>query len=227
MKHNTETFRARYRAAIHPRYSGRLHALWIAVAGLTVVLVSMAQLEAVQTLEWLVLVLALLLGNIGEYAIHLSLGHRKKRWAKLFYQRHTGDHHSFFTDSNMQWQSPRDWRVVLFPAWLIIVVVAFIGAPGAWAFNHFVSTNAAWLWLAGISGTYVLYEAFHFSDHLPGGHWLHRLVPGLAAMAHLHRLHHHRDDMTAVNFNLTFPLTDYVMGTLRWAPREPTTAAQD
>lgn len=194
MKHNTETFRARYRAAIHPRYSGRLHALWIAVAGLTVVLVSMAQLEAVQTLEWLVLVLALLLGNIGEYAIHLSLGHRKKRWAKLFYQRHTGDHHSFFTDSNMQWQSPRDWRVVLFPAWLII---------------------------------YVLYEAFHFSDHLPDGHWLHRLVPGLAAMAHLHRLHHHRDDMTAVNFNLTFPLTDYVMGTLRWAPREPTTSAHD
>lgn len=194
MKHNTETFRARYRAAIHPRYSGRLHALWIAVAGLTVVLVSMAQLEAVQTFEWFVLVLALLLGNIGEYAIHLSLGHRKKRWAKLFYQRHTGDHHSFFTDSNMQWQSPRDWRVVLFPAWLII---------------------------------YVLYEAFHFSDHLPGGHWLHRLVPGLAAMAHLHRLHHHRDDMTAVNFNLTFPLTDYVMGTLRWVPREPTTAAQD
>lgn len=216
-----EQFRARYRAAIHPRYSGRLHALWIAVAGISVIAVSVAQLHDVHTLEWLVLVAALLLGNVGEYAIHVQLGHRKKPWAKLFYQRHTGDHHSFFTQDNMHWQDPRDWRVVLFPAWLIMVVVALIGAPGAWLLNAWVSSNAAWLWLAGITGTYVLYEAFHFSDHLPDGHWLHRCVPGLAAMAHLHRLHHHRDDMTAVNFNLTFPLTDYVMGTLRWTPRSP------
>jgi hypothetical protein len=215
----TEAFRARYRSAIHASYSGHLHALWIATAGLSVVAISVAQLESVATLEWLVLVLALVLGNVGEYAIHIHLGHRKKRWATLFYQRHTGDHHSFFNDTNMQWQTPRDWRVVLFPAWLILLVVVFIGAPGAWAFNHMVSSNAAWLWLAGITTTYLLYEAFHFSDHLANGHWLHRFVPGLAAMAHLHRLHHHRDNMTAVNFNLTFPLTDYVMKTLSWQAR--------
>ncbi|REH40271.1 hypothetical protein DFR26_0470 [Paraperlucidibaca baekdonensis] len=143
-----EAFRARYRAVIHPRYSGRLHALWIAVAGVSVVAVSVAQLHDVKALEWLVLVVALLLGNVGEYAIHVQLGHRKKRWAKLFYQRHTGDHHSFFTQANMQWQNPRDWRVVLFPAWLIIVVVALIGAPGAWLLNTWGSSNAAWLWLA-------------------------------------------------------------------------------
>lgn len=213
-----DAFRARYRAAIHPRYSGRLHALWIAVAGLSVITVAIAQLHAVHALEWLVLVVALLLGNVGEYAIHVQLGHRKKAWATLFYKRHTGDHHSFFSDTHMQWQTPRDWRVVLFPAWLIMVVVMFIGAPGAWLLNEFISSNAAWLWMAGITSTYVLYEAFHFSDHLPDGHWLHRLLPGLAAMAHLHRLHHQRNQMTAVNFNLTFPLTDYLMGTLHWRP---------
>lgn len=216
--HAVDAFRARYRAAIHPRYSGRLHALWIAVAGLSVIAVAIAQLRDVQALEWLVLVAALLLGNVGEYAIHVQLGHRKKSWATLFYKRHTGDHHSFFSDTHMQWQTPRDWRVVLFPAWLIMVVVLGIGVPGAWLLNAFVSSNAAWLWMAGITGTYVLYEAFHFSDHLPEGHWLHRWVPGLAAMAHLHRLHHQRSQMTEVNFNLTFPLTDYLMGTLHWTP---------
>jgi len=40
-------------------------------------------------------------------------------------------------------------------------------------------------------------------------------------MAALHRIHHDRRHMTEVNFNLTFPLTDWVMGTLKHPERTP------
>jgi len=220
MTHNTGAFRERYRAGISPRYSGPLHALWVASVGIMTMVFAATQLHDVAAVEWLVLLFTLLLGNIGEYSIHKKLGHQKLSGpAKLFYQRHTGDHHSFFTEHHMLWSSTRDWRVVLFPGWLILVVIGVIGLPGYFAFGSLVSANAGALWLAGIVGTYLLYELVHFSDHLPDGHWLHRLVPGLSTMAALHRMHHDRSQMTDVNFNLTFPLTDLVMGTLRWPDR--------
>ena len=219
MTHPTEAFRERYRAGISPRYSGPLHAIWVASVGLATIVFASRQLDQVAVLEWLVLLFTLLLGNIGEYSIHKKLGHHKWPPAALFYQRHTGDHHSFFTEHNMLWTTSRDWRVVLFPGWLILVVIAFVGLPGYFTLGALVSANAGALWLTGIVGTYLLYELVHFSDHLPDGHWLHRLVPGLSTMATLHRIHHDRSRMTAVNFNLTFPLTDYVMGTLQWPER--------
>lgn len=219
MTHPTEAFRERYRAGISPRYSGPLHAIWVASVGLAAIVFASSQLDQVAALEWLVLLFTLLLGNIGEYSIHKKLGHHKWPPAALFYQRHTGDHHSFFTERNMLWTTSRDWRVVLFPGWLILVVIAFVGLPGYFTLGALVSANAGALWLTGIVGTYLLYELVHFSDHLPDGHWLHRLVPGLSTMATLHRIHHDRSRMTAVNFNLTFPLTDYVMGTLQWPER--------
>lgn len=220
MTHPTEDFRARYRAGISPRYSGPLHALWVASVGIATMIYATSQLSEVAALEWLVLLFTLLLGNVGEYSIHKKLGHQKLGGpAKLFYQRHTGDHHSFFTENNMLWATSRDWRVVLFPGWLILVVIAVIGLPGYFALGSLVSANAGALWLTGIVGTYLLYELVHFSDHLPDGHWLHRLVPGLGTMAALHRIHHDRARMTAVNFNLTFPLTDWLLGTLAWPER--------
>lgn len=211
-----EQFRARYRAQISPRYSGPLHALWVAAVGIAAIIYSAGQLHAVTTAEWLVLLLALLVGNVGEYSIHKKLGHQKRQGpGRLFYQRHTGDHHSFFTEEQMLWDSSRDWRVVLFPPWLIVVVLAVVAAPGGWLLSRLVSDNAGWLWALGVTATYLLYEMLHFSDHLPPTHWLHRHVPGLAYMAKLHHIHHRRAVMTEVNFNLTFPLTDWLLGTLR------------
>lgn len=219
------SFRARYRAGIAAGYSGPRHALWVASVGGLAMLWSALQLQAVQPLEWLVLLAALLVGNVGEYAIHRRLGHHKWAPAKLFYQRHTGDHHSFFTDRQMLWDTSRDWRVVLFPGWLILVVLAVVAAPGAWALASVASHNAAWLWVLGVTATYLLYEMLHFSYHLPREHWLHRHVPGLWRLRHLHVLHHQRQHMTEINFNLTFPLTDWLMGTLHWQPERQDDAA--
>ena len=43
-------------------------------------------------------------------------------------------------------------------------------------------------------------------------------LPGLRRLRVLHQLHHRPEEMTRTNFNLTFPLTDWLAGTLK----EPT-----
>lgn len=212
-------FRARYRDGISPGYSGPLHALWVAGVGLAAMLLAASQLHDVQAPEWLVLLLALLTGNVGEYLIHRRLGHRLWKPARLFHQRHTGDHHHFFTADAMCWDTPRDWRVVLFPGWLIVVVLAVVAAPGGWLLATLVTANAGWLWVLGVTATYLLYETLHFSYHLPETHAVHRRLPGLRHLRALHQLHHRPDEMTRSNFNLTFPLTDWLRGTLKAPPR--------
>ena len=39
-------------------------------------------------------------------------------------------------------------------------------------------------------------------------------VPGFNFIKQYHRMHHHPRLMTSKNFNITFPLTDWLMGTM-------------
>ncbi|MFN3587042.1 MAG: hypothetical protein ACK4UT_06020, partial [Moraxellaceae bacterium] len=98
MEHDVDAFRARYRAAIHPLYNAWLHGGFVFGAGLLLMAWLLAPVADVAWWEWLALPLAILFFNWGEYTVHRELGHKKRPWARLFYQRHTGDHHSFFVD---------------------------------------------------------------------------------------------------------------------------------
>ena len=62
---------------------------------------------------------------------------------------------------------------------------------------------------------YLTYEVFHACEHLPPGNPLTRL-PWIRQMRRLHELHHRRELMQERNFNIVFPLMDYLFGTLYW-----------
>jgi sterol desaturase/sphingolipid hydroxylase (fatty acid hydroxylase superfamily) len=73
--------------------------------------------------------------------------------------------------------------------------------------------------ITAISG-YWLYEILHFSYHLPRGSTLERVfaaIPGWKYLRLFHTVHHFRDTMHDVNFNVTIPLTDWVLGTLSFS----------
>ena len=96
--------------------------------------------------------------------------------------------------------------------------IADLAWPLAIALAWLAGDNAGWLWVLGVTATYLLYETLHFSYHLPEDHVVHRRLPGLRRLRALHQLHHRSEEMTRTNFNLTFPLTDWLAGTLK----EPT-----
>lgn len=219
MTHDVDAFRTRYRAGIHPLYNAWLHGGFVFGFGFLAIAFFLRQLQDVQALEWLTIPVALVFFNWGEYSVHQHLGHHKHTLSALFYKRHTGDHHSFFVADRMRYETSRDWRVILFPAWLILVFSFLLAAP-AFAVISLVNANIAALFSATLLAGYLGYEFFHSCEHLPPEHFLARL-PWIRHMRQLHRLHHRRDLMQSRNFNITFPLMDWLYGTLYWETPEP------
>jgi hypothetical protein len=136
----------------------------------------------------------------------------------MFYARHAGDHHSFFAPGHMTYDSARDWRVILFPAWLIVLHTLVITLPLWWLLNQFDANVAGLVGGCMVLG-YLTYEVFHACEHLPPHNPLTRL-PWIRQMRRLHELHHRREMMQERNFNIVFPLMDYLFGTLYWEPEQ-------
>ncbi|MFT7683822.1 MAG: hypothetical protein ACI935_003345 [Moritella dasanensis] len=214
-------FRSVYREGISTYYNGWLHMASVLVVGLSVIIFSCSQLNEVILWEWLIFPCTMIVVNFAEYYAHRWLGHRKTKYGQLFYQRHTGDHHSFFLEHAMAFSSPRDWRVVLFPLYLIFAFTIGLIVPVGYLLAQGFSWNVAYLYAAaGISG-YLFYEIMHFSYHIPRGHWSEKFflaIPGWGMLRQLHVLHHKRDKMTEANFNITLPIFDLLLGSLFWLP---------
>jgi hypothetical protein len=216
VRQTTEGFRSRYRADIHPLYNPWLHGAFVLLFGVLAISAFWSNVHQVRPTEWLAVPVTLLLFNLGVYMVHRHLGHHKKSLARLFYARHAGDHHSFFTPGHMTYDSARDWRVILFPAWLIMLHTLAVALPLWWLLKH-INSNVAGLVGGLLVLGYLAYEVFHACEHLPSRNPLTRL-PWIRQMRRLHELHHRRELMQERNFNIVFPLMDYLFGTLYWEP---------
>ncbi|MCU1752108.1 sterol desaturase/SRPBCC family protein [Pseudomonas sp. 6D_7.1_Bac1] len=214
MRQTTQAFRTRYRADIHRFYNPWLHGGFVLTFGLLGITLFWSTVHQVQPLEWLAVPLTLLFFNVGVYVVHRHLGHHKKTFARLFYARHAGDHHSFFAPGYMAYDTARDWRVILFPAWLIVLHSLVITLPAWWLLKQ-LNGNVAGLFAGCMILGYLTYEVFHACEHLPPGNPATRL-PWIRQMRRLHELHHRRELMQERNFNIVFPLMDYLFGTLYW-----------
>ncbi|PKM21861.1 MAG: sterol desaturase, partial [Gammaproteobacteria bacterium HGW-Gammaproteobacteria-14] len=143
---------------------------------------------------------------------HKSLGHKKRRFAGLFYSRHSGDHHPFFTHEDYTINSLRDLRVVLFPAFLLVAVTLLIAIPlGLTVRALFGSSELGWAMAGGVLLAYLFYEWVHLCDHLPDSNPLTRLP--LIQYLRQHHRHHHDPSGRDSNFNVTLPISDWLLGT--------------
>jgi sterol desaturase/sphingolipid hydroxylase (fatty acid hydroxylase superfamily) len=199
-------FRKKYRANIGRFYSGWLHMLFVLTVAIAVISYALMQTQQVTLTQWLVFPLTMVVVNFSEYVAHRWLGHKKTIYGKLFYQRHSGDHHTFFLQDAMPYESSRDWRVVLFPSYLIIAFVGLI-LPVGWLLMQVLTDNTAYIFGAAAISGYVFYEVMHFSYHLPSGSFVEK-TPGWKQLRQLHVEHHKRDLMTHKNFNITLPIFD-------------------
>ncbi|MCP3137322.1 sterol desaturase family protein [Pyxidicoccus xibeiensis] len=222
------TFREGYRRRfVGPRYSGRAHFAFTSLASLAAIGFSLSRLEAVRPLEWLTLPTVFLLGNVVEFLGHRGPMHHRRRGLGLLFGRHTEQHHRYFTHDALAYESPRDVKMVLFPPVLLLFFLGGIAAPLAALGYVLVSPTVGWLFAASSVGYYLSYEWLHFCHHLPPGHPVARL-PLMERLRRHHQVHHDPSKMQRYNFNITFPLSDWLFGTV-WrpgaagglAPREP------
>jgi hypothetical protein len=206
-------FREQYRAAeIGPRYSGVGHLLLTSTVSLAALALALSKLSGVRAAEWAAIPAAFLIANIGEYLGHRFVMHRPRRGLRLVYQRHTEQHHHFYTHDAMDADSTRDWQMVLFPPIMLVFFLGGMALPIAALLFLLISKNVALLFGATVIGYFLSYEWLHLSYHLPEDAWIARLPPIRALRRH-HTAHHDLALMGKWNFNITFPISDQLFGT--------------
>jgi hypothetical protein len=163
----------------------------------------------------------LLFGNLFEYFLHKGPLHKPYPGVRKVFDIHSGSHHRYYTHQAMLLADHKDVHMVLFPWWapaLIVVVMPILGAQGVGFIGRMtgyeVSTNVTWLAIATASFNFFLYEALHFTFHIPPNPFT-DWVPGMGFLRRHHTIHHDPVVMGRVNFNVVCPLSDWLFGTLK------------
>lgn len=206
-------YREEHRAAhIGPRYNGWAHFATTTFGSLAAIGVAVWQVDAPALLELASVPAFFLFANLAEYFGHRGPMHHRRRGLRLIFERHTLQHHVFYTHEAMAAESPRDFQMVLFPP---LMLAFFLGgvAPLAALLGWLATPNVGWLFVATGVGYFLTYEWLHWAYHQPAESWVGRL--GVVARLRRHHLvHHDPRQMTRVNFNITFPIGDRLFGTM-------------
>lgn len=154
---------------------------------------------------WLVALLGIPLQMLNEYSLHRHIFHLsppKTQWKfDILYQAHYG-HHEF----------PSNVPLFFAPAWVTLPILV-INCTLVWAIAsfvlpaHAVSIAVALVMVGGI-GTFLAYEWFHMTAHLPVKKtWIEQHVAGL------HAQHHFRDFSRWYHVSPGGHVIDRMMGT--------------
>jgi hypothetical protein len=212
MSERQRQFREEYKAQIHPLYSGLLHVGVMYAVGITVIAWSLSQMHNA-TWEWLLVVPVFFFSNLFEWWIHKYVMHRLVDvWAlRAIYDRHTRQHHQYFTNNEMTVDGAREFRIIFFP-WRALFTFIGMGTPFAIALGWLVEANAGYVLMVTIVGQYLIYETFHYCCHVHENAFV-RLCPFVNTIRRHHTAHHNQGIMMERNMNLTFPVADWFMGT--------------
>ncbi|WKZ29097.1 MAG: sterol desaturase family protein [Patescibacteria group bacterium] len=206
-------------AKIPARYSPIAHLSATVGICLAVLLLSVSMIDAFGWREAAVIPAAFLLANLVEWIAHRELLHKERFGFRVLYQQHTPRHHVMYREESMAVASRREWYFVLMPA-KGVFGIALAGAPVALALGWLMGADAAWTFM-GVVGFYAgSYEVMHLIYHLPHGHAA-RGTEIIRKLSRHHARHHDPRVMMTKNLNVTFPIFDWIFGTI--APKHHST----
>jgi hypothetical protein len=196
--------------AIPAWYSGALHFLGINVGASALVVGCVLALESPAVWQLGVGAGSFAFANLFEWWVHRGPLHKRTRFLERLYQRHTKEHHVVFTHLGMQIEDLRQLKLVLFPPWVLPLMVSMAAPVPAllWALG---SRDLALVFFASAMAYYLVYEWLHLLHHWPRDTWLGRRWLVRTLRRH-HTRHHDPARMTRGNFNVSFPLADWLLG---------------
>ncbi|WP_422650921.1 Fatty acid hydroxylase [Cupriavidus sp. H18C1] len=212
MSERQRKFREQYKADISPLYNGLLHIGVIFAAGIAALYYCATKLENA-TWEWLLVLPVFLAGNLVEWFMHKYVMHRRIDVFALraIYERHTRQHHQYFTDIEPTIDTTREFRIVFFP-WRVLITLGVGGGLLGYLAYLLINANAAYIVFMTMVGHYLVYEVFHYCCHVHDN-WFVRNMPFINTIRRHHTAHHNQGIMMHYNMNLTFPIADWLMGT--------------
>jgi len=170
-------------------------------------------LESISPLEWLTIPLTFLYANLSEYLGHRGPMHHKTRFLGLLFERHSIEHHAFFTDQATTFDSSQDFKAVLFPPVMLLFFNGCFALPAGALLYFLVSPNVCFLFMLTAMLYFLNYELLHFAYHMDPDSRVGRF-PFMHRLRRHHTNHHNRRLMTRYNFNITYPICDYLFGTV-------------
>lgn len=163
---------------------------------------------------WLLLPGVWLFANFFEWMVHRYPMHRPM-FPRMMYRNHAQLHHLAFTEDTMAMDQPRELSLVMMP-WYTIALLFIAVSPVAAVAAVLGGVPLAGIFYAGAISYFVLYETLHALYHVaPERLRRYGLAPdGWFGRLRAHHTHHHvLRRMAHVNFNVTFPIADVVLGT--------------
>src|SRR5260370_1336266 len=105
-------FRQEYRSRIVGWYDGYFHIFIIYAMGAAAFFIYVEHLHDVTPIEWLTVPLTFLFTNAFEWAVHRYVMHRPVniKGLRAIYERHTLNHHQFFTDEEMRFRDRHEYE---------------------------------------------------------------------------------------------------------------------
>lgn len=207
-----ERFRAEYKSQISPLYNGLLHIGVMYAVGISLIYYCFNQLDN-PTWAWLTIIPVAIAGNFVEWAMHKYVLHRLIDVFALraIYDRHTRQHHQYFTDTEYTIDTTKEFRIVFFP-WRVLTVLGVAGTLFAYIATQIFNPNVGYILFMTMVGHYLIYETFHYCCHVHEN-WFVRNMPFINTIRRHHAAHHNLGIMMHKNMNLSFPIADWAMGT--------------
>ena len=207
-------FREKHREKhIGPRYSGWLHFATTTIGSLVAIGIAVWQVDSPGPLELAMIPVFFLFANLVEYFGHRGPMHHRRPGLRLIFERHSQQHHVFYTHEAMDAESPRDFQMVLFPPIMLGFFLGAVGPIGA-LLGWLTTANVGWLFVATGVGYFLTYEWLHWAYHQPASTWVGRRALVVRLRRH-HLVHHDPHLMTTKHFNITFPIGDSLFGTMQ------------
>ncbi len=205
-------FRDSYVNQISPFYNGLVHIGVMYVAGIIAIYYCASQLNN-PTWAWLTIIPVAIAGNFVEWVMHKYVMHRQIDVFALraIYDRHTRQHHQYFTDTDYTIDTVKEHRIVFFP-WRVLIVLGIAGTIFGYIAAKIFNPNVGYILYMTMVGHYLIYETFHYCCHVKEN-WFVRNMPFINTIRRHHAAHHNLGIMMHKNMNLTFPLADWIMGT--------------
>ena len=212
MTERQRIFREQYVAGISRWYNGLIHIGVMYAAGIGAIWWCLSRIQDARW-EWLVMIPVAIAGNFVEWGMHKFVMHRLRDVfaVRSIYDRHTRQHHQYFTDLDPTISTVKEFRIVFFP-WRVLAVLALAGGLLSLAMAALINANAGYITFVTMLGHYMIYETFHFCCHVQEN-WFVRNMPFVNTIRRHHAAHHNMGIMMHLNMNLTFPVADWLMGT--------------
>src|SRR5436190_11450557 len=153
-------FREQYVANISPWYNGLVHVVVSFCVGIAAIAWCVGRMQDARW-EWLLLIPVAIAGNFIEWGMHQHVMHRLIDVFALraIYDRHTRQHHQYFTDNEPTIDTVQEFRIVFFP-WRVLIVLAVMGGLLGFIVGQLINPNAGYVVFITMIGHYMVYETF-------------------------------------------------------------------